>query len=307
MTPIPGKAVAVVTGATRGCGRAIAVELGRQGATVYVTGRTTRGHTSPMQRPETIEDTAALVDAAGGHGIAVRCDFLSVADVDALRAQIQDRSGDRIDILVDDIWGGDPFVDFSTPYWDSDLATALAVVHNAIDTHLIALHRLLPLVISQPGGLVIEVTDGDTDGYTGAGLPYYLSKSAIRAIGRALGAELARHGCTGLAVTPGFLRSEAMLDHFGVTEHTWHDAVGTTAPPDFAVSETPAYLGRAIAALAADPHVSRFAGQTLASWTLMREYGFTDSDGTQPDFGRWLTEVRNPGIDPATADPSRFR
>jgi NAD(P)-dependent dehydrogenase (short-subunit alcohol dehydrogenase family) len=307
MTPISANTVAVVTGATRGCGRAIAVELGRQGVTVYVTGRTTRECASPMQRPETIEDTAALVDEAGGRGIAVRCDFLSVADVDALRGQIQADSGGRIDILVDDIWGGDPFIDFGTPYWDSDLATALAVVHNAIDTHLIALHRLLPLVISQTGGLVIEVTDGDNDAYTGAGLPYYLSKSAIRAIGRALGAELARHGCTGLAVTPGFLRSEAMLEHFGVTEHTWRDAVGTTAPLDFAISETPAYLGRAISALAGDPQVSRFAGQTLASWTLMREYGFTDSDGTQPDFGRWLTEVRFSGIDPATADPSRFR
>jgi len=208
------EAVAVVTAATRGCGRAIAVELGRRGATV---------------------------------------------------------------------------------------------VHNAIDTHLIALHRLLPLVITRPGGLVIEVTDGDTDGYTGAGLPYFLSKSGIRAIGRALGAELARYGCTGLAVTPGFLRSEAMLDYFGVTEQTWPDAAGTTAPPDFAVSETPGYLGRGVAALAADPDVSRFAGQTLASWTLMREYGFTDSDGSRPDFGRWLAEVRDAGMDPAAADPGRFR
>jgi NAD(P)-dependent dehydrogenase (short-subunit alcohol dehydrogenase family) len=307
MTAIPGQAVAVVTGATRGCGRAIAVELGRLGTTVYVTGRTARGHASPMRRPETIEDTADLVDAAGGHGIAVRCDFMSAGEVDALAAHIQAESGRRIDILVDDVWGGDPFVEFGKPYWKSDLQTALAVVHNAIDTHLIALHKLLPLVITQPGGLVIEVTDGDTDGYTGAGLPYFVSKSGIRAIGRALGAELARYGCTGLAVTPGFLRSEAMLDHFGVTEQTWRDAVSTTAPPDFAVSETPVYLGRGVAALAADPDVSRFAGQTLASWTLMREYGFTDYDGSQPDFGRWFTEVHAAGMDPATADPGRFR
>ncbi len=300
-------AVAVVTGATRGCGRAIAVELGRRGATVYVAGRTTRSCPSPMKRPETIEDTADLVDAAGGHGIAVRCDFTAAADVDALRARIQAGPGGRIDILIDDVWGGDPFVDFSTPYWESDLQVALDVVHNAIDTHLIALHRLLPLVIARPGGLVAEVTDGDTDGYTGAGLPYFLSKSGIRAIGRALGAELARYGCTGLAVTPGFLRSEAMLDHFGVTEQNWRDAVGTTAPPDFAVSETPGYLGRGIAALAADPDASRFAGQTLASWTLMREYDFIDTDGSQPDFGRWLADVRNAGVDPATADPGRFR
>jgi len=272
-------AVAVVTGATRGCGRAIAVELGRQGATVYVAGRTTRSCPSPMKRPETIEDTADLVDAAGGHGIAVRCDFTAVADVDALRARIQAGPGGRIDILIDDVWGGDPFVDFSTPYWESDLQVALDVVHNAIDTHLIALHRLLPLVIARPGGLVVE----------------------------AMGAELARYGCTGLAVTPGFLRSEAMLDHFGVTEQNWRDAVGTTAPPDFAISETPGYIGRGVSALAADPDVSRFAGRILASWTLMREYGFTDADGSQPDFGRWLDEVRQAGADLATADPVRFR
>lgn len=300
-------AVAVVTGATRGCGRAIAVELGSQGATVYVTGRTTRASTSPMKRPETIEDTADLVNAAGGKGIAVRCDFLSASDVDALRARIEAESGGRIDILADDVWGGDPFVDFANPYWESDLHAAMNVVHNAIDTHLIALHRLLPLVITRPGGLVIEVTDGDTDSYTGTGLPYYLSKSAIRAIGRMLGAELTRYGCTGLAVTPGFLRSEAMLDHFSVSEHNWQDAVGTTAPLDFAISETPRYLGRGVAALAADPDVSRFAGQTLASWTLMHEYSFTDTDASQPDFGRWLTEVHNAGHDPATADPARFR
>ncbi len=227
--------------------------------------------------------------------------------MDALRARIEAGSVGRISILVDDVWSGDPFAGFSTPYWESDLPVALDVVRNVIDTHLIALHRLLPLVIAWPGGLVAEVTDGDTDGYTGAGLPYFLSKSGIRAIGRALGAELARYGCTGLAVTPGFLRSEAMLDHFGVTGQNWRHAAGRTAPPDFAVSETPGYLGRGVAALAADPDVSRFAGQTLASWTLMREFGSTDADGTQPDFGRWLAEVRQAGRAPAAADPARFR
>ena len=273
--------VAVVTGATRGCGRAIAVELGRLGATVYAAGRTTRTASSPMKRAETIEDTAQLIDAAGGRGTAVRCDFTSVADVDALRARLEAETGGRLDILVDDAWGGDPFVDFGSAFWESDLGDALYVVHNAIDTHLVALHRLLPLVVRRPGGLVIEVTDGDNDDYTGAGIPYFVAKCAVRAIGRALGAELAKHRCTGLAVTPGFLRSEAMLDVFGVTEETWRDAVGGAAPPDFAISETPSYLGRAVAALAADPDVSRFAGQTLASWTLMHHYGFTDVDGTQ--------------------------
>ena len=303
---LDGKA-AVVTGATRGCGRAIAVELGRLGATVYAAGRTTRAASSPMKRPETIEETAELVAAAGGHGVAVRCDFASVGDVDALRAQVDAETGGRLDILVDDVWGGDQFADFESAYWESDLGDALHLVHNAVDTHLIALHRLLPLVVRQPGGLVIEVTDGDNDDYTGAGIPYFLSKCAIRAISRALGPELAKHGCTGLAVTPGFLRSEAMLDHFRVTEETWRDAPGKTAPPEFAISETPSYLGRGVAALAADPEVSRFAGQTLASWTLMHEYGFTDTDGSRPDFGRYLTEVRQTGMDLSTADPARFR
>jgi NAD(P)-dependent dehydrogenase (short-subunit alcohol dehydrogenase family) len=295
--------IALVTGATRGCGRAIAVELGRLGATVYVTGRTTRETASPMRRPETIEGTAELVDAAGGHGIPMRCDFTSPADVDSVRSRV----GDRLDILVDDVWGGDPFVDFETAYWDSDLDQALSVVRNAVETHLIALHRLLPLVVARPGGLVIEVTDGDDDEYVGAGIPYYLSKCGIRALGRALGAELREHGCTGLAVTPGFLRSEAMLELFGVTEDNWRDAIGAAAPVDFAISETPAYLGRGVAALAADPAVDRFAGRTLASWTLMHTYGLTDVDGSRPDFGRWLTEVRKAGLDPATTDPAPFR
>ncbi|WP_158880056.1 SDR family oxidoreductase [Amycolatopsis anabasis] len=302
--------VAVVTGATRGCGRAIAVELGRAGATVFVTGRTTRSAGSPMKRAETIEDTAELVDAAGGRGIAVRCDFTSVSDVDSLRDRIESEVDGQLDVLVDDVWGGDPFVDFDSAYWESSLDNALLVVRNAVDTHLIALHRLLPLVVRRPGGLVIEVTDGDNDDYVGAGIPYYLAKCSIRAIGRALGAELPKHGCTGLTVTPGFLRSEFMLDHFGVTEENWRDAVtdpGNPHGPDFAISETPSYLGRGVAALAADPEVSRFAGKTLASWTLMHEYGFTDVDGSQPDFGRWMTEVRDRGLNPATTDPSPYR
>jgi NAD(P)-dependent dehydrogenase (short-subunit alcohol dehydrogenase family) len=278
--------VAVVTGATRGCGRAIAVELGRLGATVFVTGRTTRTTSSPLNRAETIEETAELVDAAGGRGIAVRCDFTSVSDVDALRARIESEVDGRLDILVDDVWGGDPFADFDSAYWEADLDDALTLVRNAVDTHLIALHRLLPLVVRKEGGLVIEVTDGDNDDYVGAGIPYYLAKCSVRALGRGLGVELAKVGCTGMTVTPGFLRSEAMLDHFGVTEETWRDAVSKTAPAEFAFSETPTYLARGVAALAVDPKVSRFAGKTLASWTLMHEYGFTDVDGTSPDFGK---------------------
>jgi NAD(P)-dependent dehydrogenase (short-subunit alcohol dehydrogenase family) len=298
--------VAVVTGSTRGCGRAIAVELGRLGATVFVTGRTTRSSPSPMKRPETIEDTAELVEAAGGRGIPVRCDFTSVSDVDALRDLIESEVDGRLDILVDDAWGGDPFTDFESAYWESDLDDALTMVRNAVDTHLIALHRLLPLLVRRPGGLVIEVTDGDNDDYVGAGIPYYLAKCSVRALGRGLGAELAKVGCTGMAVTPGFLRSEAMLDIFGVSEANWRDAVSTSAPVDFAVSETPYYLARGVAALAVDPDVARFAGQTVASWTLMHEYGFTDVDGTRPDFSRWMAATRPaasvPSLTP-TADP----
>jgi NAD(P)-dependent dehydrogenase (short-subunit alcohol dehydrogenase family) len=297
--------VAVVTGATRGCGRGIAVELGAHGASVYVTGRTTRQSRSPVNRPETIEDTAELVTAAGGRGIAVRCDFTQVSDVDALRARIESESG-RLDILVDDVWGGEHLTQFGVPLWETNLDDGLLLLHNGIDTHLIALHRLLPLVVAAPGGLVIEVTDGDNEHYFGTGLPYYVVKSSMRAIGRVLGADLAKYGCTGMTVTPGFLRSEQMLDHFGVAEENWRDAVARV--PDYAVSETPRYLGRGIAALAADPEVSRFAGQTVASWTLMREYGFTDVDGTQPDWGRWFADVHEKGgIDPATVDASKYR
>jgi NAD(P)-dependent dehydrogenase (short-subunit alcohol dehydrogenase family) len=302
--------VAVVTGATRGCGRGIAVELGVQGATVYVTGRTTRDHRSPMNRPETIEDTAELVTAAGGLGIPVRCDFTEVSDVDALRDRVESAHG-RIDILVDDVWGGDPFVQFDTAYWDADLDKALRMVRNGVETHLVALHRLLPLVVRRPGGLVIEVTDGDNEDYVGAGMPYYLVKSGVRALGRALGAELAGHGCTGLAVTPGYLRSEFMLDTvYQVTEENWRDALTGGRSPHaahFAVSESPRYLGRGVAALATDPDVARFAGKTLASWTLMREYGFTDLDGTRPDWGRWYDDVVRPGADPSTVDDSKYR
>ncbi|WP_199428992.1 SDR family oxidoreductase [Qaidamihabitans albus] len=305
----PGK-VAVVTGATRGCGRAIAVELGRLGATVFVTGRTTRERRSPIGRPETIEETAELVAAAGGRGIPVRCDFTSVSEVDALRDRIESEVDGRLDVLVDDVWGGDPFVDFGSAYWDSDLDRALSVVRNGVETHLIALHRLLPLLVRRPGGLVVEVTDGDNDDYVGAGIPYYLVKSGVRALGRALGAELAEHSCTGLAVSPGFLRSEAMLEHFGVTEENWRDAVTDPAipdGPDFAVSETPYYLARGVAALATDPDVARLAGRTLASWTLMHTYGHTDLDGSRPDFGRWFREVHQAGRDPRTVDATAYR
>lgn len=302
--------VAVVAGGTRGCGRGIAVELGARGATVYVGGRTTRQRRSEMNRVETIEESAELVTEAGGHGVAVRCDFTVPADVDALRAQLESEVDGRLDVLVDDVWGGDPWHEMGTPYWESDLDNALRLVRNGVDSHLVALHRLLPLLTRRQGGLVVEVTDGDNEDYQGTGIPYYLVKSSMRAIARALGVELRPHGCTGLAVCPGFLRSEAMLEVFGVTEANWRDAVtrGTHEhAPHFVMSETPRYVGRGVAALAADPEVSRFAGRTLTSWTLMHEYGFADTDGTRPDWGRWMTEVVVAGKDPATVDAARYR
>ncbi|TDQ05241.1 SDR family oxidoreductase [Labedaea rhizosphaerae] len=292
--------VAVVTGATRGCGRGIAVELGALGATVYVTGRTTREQRSPMNRPETIEETAELVDAVGGKGIPVRCDFTKVSDVDAL----VDRIDSGVDILVDDVWGGDPFHVFGVPYWEQDLDAVLSLVRNGVETHLIALHRLMPLVVRNKG-MVVEITDGDDETYHGAGLAYYLVKSSMRALGRALAGELEGTDCTALTVTPGFLRSEFMLDHFGVTEATWRD--GVAKEPHFVMSETPRYIGRGIAALADDPEKARFNGKVMASWTLMREYGFTDLDGTRPDWGRWYDEVVATGKEPDTVDAAAYR
>jgi NAD(P)-dependent dehydrogenase (short-subunit alcohol dehydrogenase family) len=292
--------VAVVTGATRGCGRGIAVELGSIGATVYVTGRTTRAAKSPMGRPETIEDTADLVTAAGGRGVPVRCDFTVPSDVDELVARL-----DRLDVLVDDVWGGDPFVEHGKPFWENDLDKAIQVLRNGVESHLVAAHRLLPLLVRQGSGLVVEVTDGDDETYHGTALPYYLVKSGLRRMAQALAAQLEPHGVTALAVTPGFIRSEAMLEGMGVTEDTWRDAIAQD--PHFAMAESPHYVGRAIAALAQDPEVARWAGKSLSSWGLMREYGFTDLDGTRPDWGRWFEEVFLAGQDPTEVDAARYR
>jgi NAD(P)-dependent dehydrogenase (short-subunit alcohol dehydrogenase family) len=306
MTSLRGK-VAVVAGATRGCGRAIAIELGALGATVYAAGRTTRDRSSPMGRPETIEETAELVTAAGGKGVPVRVDFTVRADVDALRERLESDLDGRLDVLVNDVWGGDPLHRFGIPYWESDLDDVLAMVHNGVDSHLVSLHRLLPLLTARPGGLVVQVTDGDDETYQGAGLSYYLVKASMRAMARALAGELEPSGCAGLAVAPGFIRSEAMLEQFGVTEETWRDVATSGTDPHFVMSETPHYLGRGVAALAADAKVARFAGQTLSSWRLMHEYGFTDIDGSRPDWGRWMAEVVVTGRDPAAVDAGAYR
>ena len=296
--------VAVVAGATRGAGRGIAVALGALGATVYATGRTTRAGRSPMGRPETIEGTAERVNAAGGRGVAVRCDHTDAADVAALRDRIARDEGGRLDVLVNDVWGGDPLVTWGVPFWEHDLDAGLRAWRNGLESHLVTAHALAPLMAARRGGLLIGVTDGDRDDYRGS-LFYDLVKSSVIRLARAQAAELGPHGVTALAVTPGFLRSEAMLDHFGVTESTWRDAVA--ADPHFALSETPAYVGRAVAALACDPDPARWAGRVLTSWGLAREYGFTDADGSRPDWGRWFDDVVALGRDPAGADAACYR
>jgi NAD(P)-dependent dehydrogenase (short-subunit alcohol dehydrogenase family) len=295
--------VAVVAGATRGAGRGIAVELGARGATVYVTGRSTRAGRSSMNRPETIEETADLVTAAGGHGVPVRCDHSSVPEVDALRARLEAEQGGRLDVLVNDVWGGDPLAQF-VPFWEHDLEDGLRLWRNGIATHMITSHRLVPLMLRRRAGLVVEVTDGDRDDYRGS-LFYDQVKTSVIRLARAQAEELAPHGISAVAFTPGFLRSEWMLDHLGVTEATWRDAVAED--PHFALSETPRFVGRAVAALAADPDVGRFTGRALSSWGLAREYGFTDVDGSRPDWGRWFEEVYLAGRDPREVDPAEYR
>jgi NAD(P)-dependent dehydrogenase (short-subunit alcohol dehydrogenase family) len=295
--------VALVAGGTRGAGRGIAIALGERGATVYVTGRSTAAGRSELGRSETIEGTAQLVDAAGGKGIAVRCDHSRIADVDALRARLEGDGG-RLDVLVNDIWGGDALVRWGAPFWEHDLAAGLRAWRNAVETHLITSHRLAPLLVAGDSGLVIEVTDGDSDRYRGS-LFYDLAKASAIRLAVAQASELAPHGVAAVSLTPGFLRSEAMLDHFGVDEGNWRDAVAQD--PHFALSETPAYVGRAAAALAADPDAMRWNGQALSSWGLAREYGVRDGDGSQPDWGRWFDDVVLGGLDPATADPAGYR
>ncbi|MFB9364412.1 SDR family oxidoreductase [Actinoplanes nipponensis] len=276
--------VALVAGATRGAGRGIAVELGAGGARVYVTGRSSRTGRSDMDRPETIEETAELVTAAGGHGIAVRCDHSDVRQVAALLRRVDDEQG-RLDVLVNDIWGGDPLTEWGTPFWQLDLAAFRTMWERAVLTHLITSQHAVPLMMRHRTGLIIEVTDGLGREYRG-NLAYDLTKTAVNRLALAQAEELREHGITALAVTPGFLRSEAMLDQFGVTEDNWRD--GGARDPHFLASETPRYIGRAISALAADPHITERAGQVLTSWDLAEHYGLYDVDGRQPNWARHI-------------------
>ncbi|MDW8807156.1 SDR family oxidoreductase [Streptomyces scabiei] len=301
--PLDGK-VALVAGATRGAGRGIAVELGAAGATVYVTGRSTRERRSEYDRPETLEDTADLVTEAGGLGIAVPTDHLEPAQVRALVDRIAEEQG-RLDVLVNDVWGGEKLFEWESPVWEHDLDNGLRLLRLAVETHAITSHFALPLLLRNPGGLVVEMTDGTAE-YNAANYRatffYDLAKSSVLRMAFALGHELGPRGATAVALTPGWLRSEMMLDGFGVTEETWRDALGQV--PHFAISETPRYVGRAVAALAADPDVARFNGASLSSGSLARTYGFTDLDGSRPDAWRYLVEVQDAG---KPADTTGYR
>ena len=300
----------MVAGATRGAGRGIAAAFGEAGATVYCTGRSSRGGAlrSDYDRAETIEETAELVTDLGGNGIAVAVDHLDTDQVRSLAERIRSEHG-HVDVLVNDIWGGELLKggpsEWNTPVWKHDLDKGLRILRLAIDTHLITSHHLLPLLVDEPGGLLVEVTDG-TAAYNESryriSVYYDLAKVAVNRLAFSQGHELAAHGGTAVAITPGFLRSEMMLENFGVSEEDWRNAL-SSAPPSFAVSESPRYVGRAVAALAADPERARWNQQSVTSGQLALEYGVTDVDGSQPDVWRYIDDVER-GCD---TDPDDYR
>lgn len=298
--------VALVAGATRGAGRAIAVELARAGATVYATGRSSRATgRSEIGRPETIEETGELIVAAGGDGVALRVDHLEPDQVRALVDRIDSEHG-HLDILVNDIFGGDRYAQFGTTLWEHDLDGGLRMLRMGIDTHAITSHFALPLLIRRPGGLVVEMTDGTAE-YNVAyrhqvGFYYDLVKAAVQRMTTAQAHELAPYGGAAVAVTPGWLRSEMMLEIFGVTEDNWRAAL--EREPHFAISESPTFVGRAVAALAAAPDAGGYSGQVVSSGQLAQRYGFTDVDGSQPDSWRYIVEVQDRDL-PANTDGYR--
>ncbi len=301
--------IAVVAGATRGAGRGIAAALGEAGATVICSGRSSRSRSlqSDYDRPETIEETAELVTSLGGHGIAVIVDHLDADQVRRLADQIREAHG-HIDILVNDIWGAEQLKggppDWNKPIWQLDLQKGLRIVRLAVDTHLITSFHLLPLLINRPGGLLVEVTDGTSD-YNASryriSVFYDLAKVAVNRLAFSQGHELTQHQATAVAITPGWLRSEMMLDAYKVTENNWRTAA---APPGFAVSESPRYVGRAVVALATDPRRQRWNQQSVTSAQVAAEYGFTDIDGSRPDVWRYSQAVENGD---RNADPNDYR
>lgn len=294
MKSLHGK-IALVAGGTRGAGRGIAIELGAAGATVYVTGRTTRAERSEYNRPETIEETAELVTKAGGRGIAIQTDHLIPEQVQALIGRIEHEQG-RLDILVNDIWGAEHLAEWHVPVWEHSLEKGLRMMRLAIDSHLITSHYALPLLIKNKNGLIIEMTDGTFEynqkNYR-ISMFYDQAKTSINRMAWALAQEVQPYQCTAVALTPGWMRSEIMLEHFMVKEENWQDAA--EREPHFLISESPRYVGRAVAALAADPQVMRFNGQSLSSGQLAQVYGFTDVDGSRPDCWRYLVEIMDAG------------
>jgi len=277
--------VAVVAGATRGAGRGIAVALGEQGATVYCTGRSVRGHlASGADRPETIEETAERVTAAGGTGIPVRVDHTVEDEVRELFTRVR-RDHGHLDVLVNDVWGGDALTEWGKTFWQVTVSNGRKMLDQAVWSHIVTSHYGAPLMFDRGDrgtGLIVEITDGDAYGYRG-NIFYDLVKSSVIRLAFIQARELRKQDVAAVAVTPGFLRSEMMLKHFGVTEETWRE--GAKKDPNFIASETPLYVGRAVAALAADPNVKSKSGKVFASWTLAHEYGFTDADGSRPDWG----------------------
>lgn len=290
--------VALVAGATRGAGRGIAAALGEAGATVICTGRSSRTGRggSDYDRPETIEETAELVTSLGGTGIAIQVDHLDTEQVRRLAERLGDEHG-HLDILVNDIWGAERLkggpAEWNIPIWQLDIDSGLRILRLGVETHLITSHYLLPLLITRPGGLLVEVTDGTTEFNANQyriSVFYDLAKVAVNRLAFSQGHELAPHGATAVAITPGWLRSEMMLEGFGVVEDDWRAALNPdrtdgfpVAPAGFAASESPRYVGRAVVALAADPDRARWNQRSVSSAQLAREYGCTDIDGSQPD------------------------
>ena len=279
--PLTGR-VALVAGATRGAGRGIARALGEAGAIVYCTGRSVKGKPSPYGRPETIEETAAMITAAGGTAMALRVDHAVEREVTALFRRIL-RAHHHLDVVVDSVAGEDPLLKPHGFLWQADLTNADAMLRQGLTSRIITAKHAARAMMPAKRGLIVEVTENDIIG-GGANPIAHAVKTAQKLLPLQWATELAAHGITVLAVTPGFLRSETMLQHFGVTEDTWREA--GEKDPNFLVSESPLFVGRAIAALAADPKVRRRTGMLLSSWELAREYGFTDYDGRRPDWGR---------------------
>ena len=288
--PLDGR-VAVVAGATRGAGRGIARALGEAGAFVYCTGRSVRGDPSPYGRPETINETAEMIAETGGAAVAVRVDHTDESQVAALFARVQEENK-RLDILVNSVAGEDPRMGGWEKFWKTDLSYLTEGLRHSVVSHLITAKHAAPLMMKKRRGLIVEVTEGDFLISGSGNIMRDVSKSGQKSLAMSFAEALRSHGIASVAITPGFLRSEMMLQHFGVTEATWRDA--GKKDPHFLQSESPLFVGRAVAALAQDPHVLARSGDVYSSWELAREYGFADADGSRPDWGAHMTSVLVP-------------